>query len=250
MRPLTQDLSIFNKFGFEKPSVGVKFLFNKPEGIESLDKKLALCETLREAQERGTPFYLCKQNQDCVGTYPLGMEDIPPHAESGLIGPQLEIFQEPRANGVLYRYLPKFARGTVNYIAFSTLDKLSFEPDLLVLTATPSQAEIVLRAMSYSTGEIWETKATNVLGCAWLYVYPCVSGKVNCMVTGLYFGMKVRQVFPDGWMLISIPYAWIPIINQNLKEMKWILPAYTEEGRKELSERAHRMFDPGEYQNP
>jgi len=92
MRPLTQDLSIFNRFGFEKPPVRVKFLFNKPEGIEPLNKNLALCETLREAQERRTPFYLCKQNQDCVGTYPLGMEDITPHAESRLIGPELGIF--------------------------------------------------------------------------------------------------------------------------------------------------------------
>jgi len=34
MRPLAQDLSIFDKFNFEKPPVGVKFLFFRPEGMK------------------------------------------------------------------------------------------------------------------------------------------------------------------------------------------------------------------------
>ena len=242
MRPLQTDLSIYSKFNFEKPPVGVKFLLNKPEGIEQLDKSLAFCEMIKEAQQRGTPFYFTKENEDCVGKLPLGMEDMPPFAESGQIGPKFEIFQEPRANSRLYQYLPKFPKGTVNYVAFSTLDKLTFEPDLLILTATTSQAEIVLRAMSYSTGEIRETKATGVLGCAWLYVYPYQSGKVNYMITGLAFGMKAKEVFPEGWILISIPYHWIPIITQNLKEMKWVLPSYTD-GREKFLEREKRVIE-------
>jgi len=36
MRPLQTDLSIYNKFNFEKPPVGVKFLLTRPEGIEQL----------------------------------------------------------------------------------------------------------------------------------------------------------------------------------------------------------------------
>jgi len=49
MRPLQTDLSIYNKFDFEKPPVGVKFLFDKPERIARLDKKLGFCEMLKEA---------------------------------------------------------------------------------------------------------------------------------------------------------------------------------------------------------
>jgi hypothetical protein len=36
MRPLKQDLSIFDKFEFEKAPVGVKFLFFRPEGMKQL----------------------------------------------------------------------------------------------------------------------------------------------------------------------------------------------------------------------
>ncbi len=242
MRPLTQDLSIFNKFNFERPPVGVKFLFNKPEGIKQIDKSLGFCEMLKEAHQRGAPFYFSKENEDCVGKTVLGMEEMPPFVEGGQLGPKFGIYQEPRANNKIYQYIPKFGKGIVNCVAFSPLDQLTFEPDLLILNATPSQAEIVLRAMSYSTGEIWAPKATPVLGCAWLYVYPYQSGKVNYTVTGLAFGMKAKQVFPEGWVLISIPYQWIPIITKNLQEMEWVPPSYTD-GREKFLEREKKIFE-------
>jgi uncharacterized protein (DUF169 family) len=236
MRPLESDLSIYKKFNFKYPPVGVKFLEHKPKGIERLGKQLSFCEMLKEAQQRGTPFYFDKDNESCLGSAVLGMEDLPVFAEGGQIGIQLEIFKEPRANANLYQHLPKLPRGICNYVALSALDKLNFEPDLLILTASTSQAEIVLRAMCYTTGEIRETKTTGVLGCSWLYVYPFRSGKVNYTPTGLAFGMKSKEVFEEGWILISIPYQWLPTITQNLKEMKWVLPSYTE-GREKFLER-------------
>ena len=251
MRPLTQDLSAFNKFDFEKPPVGMKFLFHKPQGIERIDKNLAFCEMVAEAQRRGTPFYFTKENETCFGTLALGMVDMPPFAESGQIGLKLEIFEEPRANTRLYLELPKMPRGTVNYVALATLDKLTFEPDVLIIMAKPSQAEIILRAMSYSTGELWETKKTGVLGCAWAFVYPYQSGKVNYTVTGISMGMKAHEAFPEGGIMISIPYNWIPIIMQNLKEMKWVLPAYAA-GRKKFVKQKMSMMEEliRESQNP
>jgi uncharacterized protein (DUF169 family) len=228
MKPLAQDLSIFNKFKFKNPPVAVKFELFKPKGIKPLNKKLPACGMIGEAQKRGTPFYFTAEDEDCFGKVPLGWEDMPPWGEGGYLGEKFEIFQEQRANSRIYKYLPKFPRNTVNYIAMSTLDKLTFEPDLLILMATASQAEIVLRAMAYSTGEIYESKHAGVLGCAWMYVYPYQSGKINFMVTGLTFGGKAHEVFEEGWILIFIPYNWIPTIVQNLKEMKWTLPSYTD----------------------
>jgi uncharacterized protein (DUF169 family) len=252
MRPLRTDLSIFEKFNFEKPPVGVKYLFHKPEGIEQLDKSLALCEMLKEAQQSGTPFYFTKDNESCFGKGILGMRgESPEITDGGLLGIKFEIFQEPQANRRMRQYIYSLEKGAVNYVVLSPIDKLTFEPDLLILTATPSQAEIVLRAMIYSTGEMYESKATFVAGCSWLFVYPYLSGKVNYMVTGLAYGMKGRRVFPDGWLLISIPYHWIPTIAQNLKDMKWVLPAYTLSGeeftkyeQKILSELAEECQNP------
>ena len=240
MRPLQTDLSILQKFEFEHAPVGVKFLFKRPEGIERLDRPAAFCEMIGEAQRRGTPFYFSKEEEDCFGTVVLGMEEAPTFAEAGLLGEKFEIFQEARANERIYQHIPMLAKGTVNYVACSPLDTLTFEPDLLILMATPSQAEIVLRAMSYSTGELWETKKTPVMSCAWIYAYPWLSGKVNYLVTGMAFGSKAKGVFPEGWILISIPWDKIPVIIKSLEEMTWALPSYTE-GPEKFCERQLRV---------
>ena len=226
MRPLKQDLSVFNKLEFEVPPVGVKFLFFRPEAMEQLstDKNLSFCEMFTEAQRSGTPFYFSKENSEaCVGKILLGMEDMAPFAESGQIGARLEIFQEPRANYIFYQYVPKFEKDTVNYVAFSPLDALTFEPDVLVITATPSQAEIVMRAMTYSTGELYSSKTTPVMGCAWFLIYPYQTGKVNYLIPEMIHGLRGRKLFAEGSVLISIPYQWIPIITENLREMKMFL---------------------------
>lgn len=242
MRPLHTDLSIYKQFSFERPVVGVKFLFEKPKGIKKLDKNLALCEMIKEAWQREAPFYITKENENCVGKVVVGWEDIPPFAESGQLGAEFEIYQEPRANSMIYYKAAKITKGTVNYILFSPLDQISFEPDLLFFAAKPDQAEILLRASSYSTGDVWTTKASLVLNCSWLFAYPYISGNLNYVITGLGFGSKAKEVFPPGRILIVVPFQLIPTLTNNLKEMKWVVPSYTD-GKEKFIEREHRIFD-------
>ena len=87
MSLIQQDLSIFNKFNFDRPSVGVKFLPAKPKGIKRLNKVLDLCEMLVEAQD-GSSFYVAKENFTCVGPLLLGMVESDPVFESGRVGPE------------------------------------------------------------------------------------------------------------------------------------------------------------------
>lgn len=228
MRPLKTDLSGFEKLNLGKPPVGVNFLFHKPEEIEQLDKQMALCEMLPEAQKSDNAFYFTRENESCFGKQALGMMEgnSPPFVKSGELGVKLGIFQDPRANKKLVQQNPTLTRGTVNYVVFAPLKAVNFEPDLLVLMAKPRQAEIVLRSMTYSTGELYESKTSTVLSCAWLYVYPYVSGKVNYYTTGMGFGSIGREVFEPGWVLIAIPYNWLPTLSENLNEMEFEPDAY------------------------
>ncbi|MCS7114576.1 MAG: DUF169 domain-containing protein [Nitrososphaerota archaeon] len=220
------DLEIFDKLNLERKPVGVKFSYLKPEDFKKLDKKSRLCEFISEAQKADRAFYIDKENEDCYGKKVLGMEGFPAFAESGLIGSELKIFQDPRANARLYYRVPILRPGTVNYVIFSPIDKLMFNPDLIIVTANVSQAEVILRAMTYSTGEPWVSKHTFVLGCAWLFVYPYITGKMNYVVSGMTFGSKVVKEPPEGYIVISIPHDWIPVITRNLREMPWSLPSY------------------------
>jgi uncharacterized protein (DUF169 family) len=230
MNPLTLDLSIFERFAFENPPVGVAFLYDRPEGMERLDTRAPFCGMVVEAHKRGTPFYIDIDNHGCPpGTHVLGHE-LPDAVEGGNLGPELRIFKGAYANRRALAAAPTFPKGTVNYVAFAPLDQLSFSPDLLIiLTDSTSQAEILLRALSYTTGKVIASKMTLVVGCAWLYAYPYLSGEVNHLTTGLGFGMKAQKVFPEGRQLISIPYDQLPTITLNLREMEWVPPSYAGE---------------------
>lgn len=220
------DLSIFNKFDFERKPVGVKYLLGKPKGIKQLNKKLAFCEMFNEAQEEG-PFYAVQEDFECVvGPLILGMKDPDPVFESGQIGPKLGVFDDARANRRIYDQISTLARNSVNYVAFAAYDELSFAPDILIITANVAEAEIILRAASYTSGEMWKSKGTSVIGCSWLYIHPYVSGEMNIMITGLYHGMKARKIFPEGLLLLSIPFDLLPGIVNNLQQMEWELPQF------------------------
>jgi uncharacterized protein (DUF169 family) len=149
---------------------------------------------------------------------------------SGQFGAGLQIFDGPRSASRIYHHIPKIGRGVIHYVAFSPLEKLPFNPDLLILLASAQQTEILLRAMSYRTGEMWESKFTAAIGCAWTYVYPYLSGALNYSITGLGHGMKRRHLFPEGRQIISIPFDLLPSMLQTLKDMPWVLPAYKSDG--------------------
>ena len=175
-----------------------------------------------------------------MGSVLLGMRDPEPFAVSGEIGAADGIYQEARANRRIYQDIPKLAKDTVRYVAFSPVEKLTFEPDIIVFTASVNQAEILLRALAYSTGKIMTTKTTPAIMCAWLFVYPFVSGEANYSITGLGYGMKARKVFPEGLILISVPYDRLPALTANLQEMEWVLPAYSvsDDERKDYFKKA------------
>jgi uncharacterized protein (DUF169 family) len=225
MQSTPRDYSVFSKFNFERSPVGVKYLLNRPDGIERLDKEMALCEMFKEAQER-EPFYVSQENFACLGSLVLGMEEPEPIVVAGEIGAKEGIYNEARANKRIYQYVHKLPRDTVRYVAFSPVDRLSFDPDILIITGNVSQAEIILRAASYTTGKILTTKSTPVIVCSWLFAYPYVSGELNYTISGLGTGMKARKVLPEGLMLISVPYDILPMLTENLQEMQWVLPLH------------------------
>jgi uncharacterized protein (DUF169 family) len=225
-----KDLAILDKFAFAIQPVGVKFTVKQPDAVERLDGNMALCEMLKHAQE-GNVFFADAKNHTCeAGSYVLGQADAPEPFIGGEFGAGLKIFDAPRSASRLYLGLPKIGGGVVNYVSFSPLDKLPFDPDLLIILANINQTEILLRAKSYKTGQMWQSKCTAAIGCAWIYIYPYLTGELNYIVTGLGHGMKRRKLFPEGQQLISIPFDLLPSLLQTLRDMPWVLPAYKPDG--------------------
>ncbi len=225
-----KELAILDKFDFNVQPVGVKFLAKRPDMVERLNENMAFCEMLKKAQE-GNSFFADIENHSCeAGLYVLGQADAPDPYISGEFGAGLKIFEGPRSASRLYLYVPKIGRGVVNYVAFSPLDKLPFDPDLLILLAKTNQTEILLRAMSYKTAKMWVSKFSPAIGCAWTYIYPYLTGELNYFTTGLGHGMKRRKLFTEGQQIISIPFDMLSSLIQTLQDMPWVLPAYKPDG--------------------
>ncbi len=140
----------------------------------------------------------------------------------------------------MYHYIPAMVKGTVRYTVFAPLNRLDFDPDVLLCLCETQQTEILLRAMSYRTGEMWSSRYSSAIGCAWLFVYPYLRGEINYSITGLGHGMKRKHLFEPGKQFVAIPIDRLPAMLETLKEMPWDLPGYQPDGTeyiKRLSER-------------
>jgi uncharacterized protein (DUF169 family) len=232
MSSTPRDYSAFEKLGLERKPVGVKFLPVKPEGIGRLKEKRAFCEMFKEAQETG-PFYVQEEDFMCVEPVILGMKDPEPALVSGAAGGGAGLFKEPRANRKLYQYVPRMLKGTVKYVVFAPFDRLTFDPDVTIITANISQARSLLRSDCYTSGDPWSCQGTPVLACSWLYIYPVVSGKMNFTVTGLSLGMQaINMDIPEGLFLVSIPWNMMPVVLENLQDAN-LYRSWRSSGREE-----------------
>ncbi len=222
--------AILDDFKFEVQPVAVKYFVRRPENIKRIEQKMTLCEMIVKAQ-KGDTFYSEAKDHTCgAGPFVLGQIDIEGPFVSGEFGAGLQVFRDERAAGRLYHYVPHIARDVANYAAFSPLDKLPFDPDVLVILANTAQAEILLRAMSYRNGQMWSSKFSAAVGCAWLLVYPYLTGEINFISSGLGFGMRRRKLFPEGRMFVCIPFDRLPSMLDTLREMPWVPEPYKENG--------------------
>ena len=219
---LKRDYSIFNLFGFERSPVSVNYCFYKPEGVKILDKPAGLCEMAKVSNEKGEAFYITADQEDCAGKKLLGLPmDTERFPDGGRLGVNLGCMQRPVCNLIHRQYCHSMVEGSVNYVLFTPFDQMVFEPDILVFVCRPTQAEVLLRANTYMTGEPFDSTGTTVANCSSLFIYPFKSGKINFMTTGLSWGMNGRRVYPEGLVMVVIPFQKLGIVIEGLNEMEW-----------------------------
>ena len=132
--------------------------------------------------------------------------------------------------------------GSVHSTGFATLDRMKFDPDLLILVCdNMDQTERVLRATQYDTGDLIESKMAYVMGCNWIFNYPYVTGKINYVTTGIAYGMKMYKLYPEGLQIVSIPWHHIDRVLRNMQDMPWSCPGHTDQ-KEEFYKEAHKKL--------
>lgn len=231
--------NLIKKLELKYDAVAIKFCLEKPECEHFSEKKQAFCTYVNYAQKTGRKFYITKDDDECYGKLVTGMIDKPPVTASGQAGYDFGCYATPGVCRNLYQKLPVIEPHTVNFVEFAPVEICDFAPDLIVFVADLPAADIIMRATSWISGDLWESKSSPVLSCAWMYAYPVISGKVNHITTGFYHGLKRRKVYPEGLRMISVPYQKLPEFEKALGEMDWTLIAFRtdDESQKDLERR-------------
>ena len=229
----------FSLLDLEYCPVAVKFRFDRPKDVPRTDETLSFCQFLKKAQTEKRRFYTTQEDDNCCGKLPLGMVPREGFPVSGIVGVDFEVFRSPAPNVRVHNSYPVLNPGTVRYVEFCPVELCDFYPDLVLFTADVYHAEILMRASSYISGDLWESKTSSIMSCAWTYVYPYMSGKINFCITGMHHGMRRRKVYPAGLHIISIPYQKLDEVVTALLEMPkdTIAMRDDESSRKELQSR-------------
>jgi len=225
-----RDSELLSKLTVSYPVIAIKFCLEKPADAEYYEgDKLAFCQYLKYAQDTGKHFCIDSKCDACYGKLSLGMEEIQPVTASGEAGKDFGCFDTQMPNRLLYNNLPMLPKGTIRYVEYAPAVTCQFKPDLLFFVVTTEEADVIMRATSYFSGDLWESKSSAVMSCTWMYAYPLVSKKVNHITTGLYHGLKRRKAYPAGLRMISIPFNKFPEFFRALDEMDWTLIAFRED---------------------
>jgi uncharacterized protein (DUF169 family) len=215
-----QAKKVFSDLELPYSAVAVKFCRNKPENIRQAEGTDAFCSYLKKAQDENRAFFTTSENDKCMGRVVLGMADLETNHGSGQVGYEMSVFRTPAANARLYHEATMLKRGVCNFVVFCPVDLTDFDPDLVICIAPTEKAQLLLRATSYISGDLWESRSSYVMSCAWTYAYPYVSGKVNHLVTGMHLGLQIQQSYPPGLHIITIPYQKLDEVVTALGEME------------------------------
>ncbi len=233
----------FARLEMEYAPVAVKFSYFPPEGIRHEEQQKPFCEFIKDVQDSGDAFFVTADNDVCCGKVTLGMVPKPPVEASGQMGYEIGVFKTPAANARLHNTYPVLAADSVRYVTFAPLATCNFDPDLVYCVADTDQADILMRATSYISGDLWESVGSHVMSCAWMFTYPYVTGKVNFLITGMHHGQKMNKHYPKGMHHIVIPYQKLDEVVKALGEMDWVTIAFREdeESKAELQARMDRL---------
>ena len=168
------DKALLKKLELQYPAIALKYRFEKPDVPRYDGDKLAFCQYVKYTQDTGKHYYITADDDACYGKLALGMTERQPVTASGQAGYDYGCFKSPIANQQLYQKMPILVPHTVRYVEFCPAVECDFDPDLLMFVADLPQADIVMRATSYISGDLWESKTSPVLSCCWMYSYPII----------------------------------------------------------------------------
>jgi uncharacterized protein (DUF169 family) len=209
-----ENASLMNLLNLENAPIAISLGRAPPSNLPQLEGKMEFCRMWTKAQ-RGKAFFVTAENHDCFpGMYHLGLRgESDKEAVCHFWAEQVYAFSH-KAVEKYVATLPHLKRELVSLICISPLEKVSFEPDLVLVRCSPEQAMLLLWAHSYNTGEVVQGE-TGTAMCSSLIIKPYLNRKPSFTIGdpgGRYIvGLTKEEV------MVSIPYYLYDIVVKTLK---------------------------------
>ncbi len=199
--------------GLENAPIAVGYLDEIPANLPAWDGGAvpAGCTFWRHAQE-GRAFYtVASDHYNCaVGAYTHNLEL--PAERSGELSQTLQFMDVN--NYVMMEEVPgiPMLQTAPRYIAFGPVDKVTFEPDVVIVSAKPAQAMLLYEAAlkGGASGALM-----NTLGRPACAILPLALSSGSAALSLGCKGNRTYTGLPDGEMYVSIPGGkWKNVVDQ------------------------------------
>ncbi len=200
--------AISEPIGIKKHLVAVKLfddLSKAPPGLQRPESKIYYCGAVGKVMSEGKILFLLAEDHGCDrGAYMLGVKEPPENVLNGEMYAKAHMVETPRAGKRLIDQAPKIPVGKTAAILLTPLEKTTIDPDVVLVSANPHQALVILNATNYKNGfEILLRIQVFCSFCAYATVLPFKYGKPE--VTIPQEQARMRSQFTNEEMLIGIP---------------------------------------------
>jgi uncharacterized protein (DUF169 family) len=217
--------------GLAKSLVGVNF-FDKqhavPAGLKRPDKPIYYCTAVSRAF-KGESLLMLPEDHSCArGAYALGVSELPDNFKTGEPFAKGHMVADANAGKKLIDQLPRLIVGRTAAISMMPLEKMTFEPDVVIASANSRQALQLLNATSFDTGlEIPMRFQIFMSFCAYATAWPFISDRPNA--TFPQGQARKRTELTDEEIIVGFPFKLLPCAAEIIEGMCCIAPKQKEE---------------------
>ena len=139
--------------GLEGSPVAAAILPQPPDGLKEWRRKATPCMMLQSAR-RGIAFYCSGDSIFCSGRAHLGIAEPPVRNLEDFLVRGEKLSGSRAAAHKMLELVKKRTPKLGEYLAFSPLEKVSFNPDVILFVGTPLQISRIIFLDAFETGEI------------------------------------------------------------------------------------------------
>ena len=202
----------------ENSSVAISFSTEAPEGVEQIKGEMRLCQMLDIVRFDGDVFHTTSCNHKCDGgSGSCGMKEMNEKVKTGEFLCKMGLFGSNRAARRFINSNPRIEAGTVKIVSFSPLEKVTFDPDVVVIICNAKQGMLIAEAFAYESGK----RTLGMTGppiCSSIVAAPFLTGEVTYSFGD--HGARNYMKIKDDEVFIGIPVELLTCIVDNLKKMK------------------------------